>query len=178
MMTRSPPSAAALSVSEPPRWAIWTCPESKAGMPVELTMLSSVTSSPFCLKMPASSASHSGRLSAIRLLYETCRATAGPAAAAGAVVAAGLAARALVGAALVAAGAVVGLAAAGCVGATAGTVGAAGLAAAGCVGVGTAGAGWHAVKIITAPESVAARRKFIAVRLLQRTVEHRIQGRM
>ena len=85
---------------------------------------------------------------------------------------------ALVGAALVAAGAVVGLAAAGCVGATAGTVGTAGLAAAGCVGGGTAGAGWHAVKIITAPASVAARRKFIAVRLLQRTVEHRIQVRM
>jgi len=52
------------------------------------------------------------------------------------------------------------------------------LAAAGCVGVDTAGAGWHAAKIIAAPASVAARRKFIAVRPLQRPVEHRIQVRM
>src|SRR6266851_767903 len=132
-------------------------------MPVELTMLSRVTSSPFCLKMPDSSASHSGRLSAIRLLYETCKATGAPAPAAGALV--GLATGALVGAALVAAGALVGLAAAGCVGATTGAVVAAGLAAAGCVGVGAAGAGWHAANIIAAPASVAAKRKFKAVRL-------------
>ena len=71
-MTRSAPPAAALSVSEPPRCAIWTSPEITAGMPVELLILSSFTSRPFCLKMPLSNACHSGRLSSIRLLYETC----------------------------------------------------------------------------------------------------------
>src|SRR5229473_747532 len=108
-------------------------------MPVELTMLSRVTSSPFCLKMPASSASHSGRLSAIRLLYETCSATAGPTAAAAAV---GLVTGALVGAAIVGAGAVV----------------AAGLAGAACVGAGAAGAAWHAAKNIPTPANRAAHR--------------------
>jgi len=38
---REPPPAAALNVSEPPSCATWTWPESSAGMPVELTMLSS-----------------------------------------------------------------------------------------------------------------------------------------
>src|SRR5216683_708401 len=168
MTTRSPPSAAALSVSEPPRWAIWTCPERRAGMPVELTMLSRVTSSPFCLKMPDSSASHSGRLSAIRLLYETCRATAGPAAAAGAVVAAGLAAGALVAAAgaevglAAAAGAVVGAAAGAAVGWAAGAVVAAGLAGAWVAAGGAAG--WHAASSNPAPARSHANRMFIVLR--------------
>src|SRR3982074_3486934 len=47
-------------------------------MPVELTILSSWTSRPFCLKKPPSSAIHSGRLSAMTLLYETLSATGGP----------------------------------------------------------------------------------------------------
>src|SRR6266852_424314 len=97
-------------------------------MPVELTMLSSVTSSPFCLKMPLSSASHSGRLSAIKLLYETCKATGGPLK--GAVVAAGAAATAVGFAAMAAAGGVVGAALA----AAGGVVGATLAAAGGVVG--------------------------------------------
>ena len=126
-------------------------------MPVELTILSSWTSRPFCLKKPPSSAIHSGRLSAITLLYETLRDTGGPENAAdGAAVAAAAGAGAVV-AAGAAIAPVVGLATAACVGATAaGTdVGAAmGGAAVG----GGAAAGWHPATNSPTPARREARR--------------------
>src|SRR5437763_7581383 len=104
MIARSAPCTAALSVSEPPMAEIWTSPEITAGMPVELAMLVSSTSRPCCLKMPASTAIHSGRFVAMGLLYETFSE-------AGAGVGAALAAVGLVAAVGAAAGAVVGAAA-------------------------------------------------------------------
>jgi hypothetical protein len=47
MIWTSAPPAAALSTSEPPSWASWTCPESSAATPFVLDTEVNETSRPF-----------------------------------------------------------------------------------------------------------------------------------
>src|SRR5437899_757389 len=77
--TTSAPLAVPLMTSDPPTADAWTWPASSAVNAFELAMYCRSTSSPFLAKMPASRATHSDKLSAIRLLYAMPIFLAGPA---------------------------------------------------------------------------------------------------
>src|SRR4030081_3252869 len=77
--TTSAPLAVPLMTSDPPPEDAWTWPANSAVKAFELAMYCRSTSSPFLAKMPDSRATHSDKLSAIRLLYATPIFLAGPA---------------------------------------------------------------------------------------------------
>src|SRR5438105_10072823 len=69
MTTTSAPFAVPLITSDPPPDEAWTWLASSAAKAFTLAMYCRSTSRPFLAKMPLSLATHSDRLSAIRLLY-------------------------------------------------------------------------------------------------------------